>query len=610
MSVLPDHTPRAAYQERLSVCAAGHRRAKRTHDVLAWARVAALLAIVGTSYERCGGKGGSTLAVAISWAAFVVLWVAIGRALRKLGQLSEAERYYQLGLARLDGSDEGFPGEDQGRQFEPTDHPYAADLDLFGPGSLFSRVCTARTDTGQGALARWLLAAAPREAILERQVAITELRDRLPLREELWRGAGPMTTDTRVEALESWLRSPVSPPRPSSQVIASFFSLAALSAIVAFALGEPLPFIAVVILEVLFARRHAALVADVARGVQQRADDLKAVAVLAAIVERERFTSPRLQAIQGALAATGKSAEKRIAGLVTLVDWFESRRNPFFAIVSSPFLVITQLAFAISRWRHRHGAEAARWLEALGEFEALVSLATYSFEHPEHCQPEIAPDAEGPLFEARDAAHPLLPVQARIGNDVRLDPKTRLLLVTGSNMSGKSTLLRTVGASTVLALAGATVPARSLRLSRLQVGASLRTVDSLQAGVSRFFAEIKRLRTIVELAEKDPLTLFLLDEILHGTNSEDRFAGAQALVDRLVERGAIGLVTTHDLTLARIVDQLAPAAINVHFEDVISEGKLSFDYKLRPGVVTRGNALALMQLVGLPVKVPGLTGTG
>jgi DNA mismatch repair ATPase MutS len=289
--------------------------------------------------------------------------------------------------------------------------------------------------------------------------------------------------------------------------------------------------------------------------------------------------------------------------------------------------VVTQLAFAIERWRAHHGGAAAGWLEALGELEALASLGTYTFEHPDQPFPDIAPDEEGPLYDGVNVSHPLLPAETRVGNDVRLDPRTRLWLVTGSNMSGKSTLLRTVGASTVLALAGAPVPATRLRLSHLRVGASLRTVDSLQAGVSRFFAEIKRLREVVALAESSRLTLFLLDEILHGTNSQDRFAGAAAITRTLVARQAVGLVTTHDLTLAKIVDSLdaapspsqvasvasvpsvpsvpsvasVPVAINVHFEDVITADQLTFDYKLRPGVVTRGNALALMKLVGLPV---------
>jgi hypothetical protein len=605
MSASSPDRPQHDYEQRVAACADAHRRAKRRHDLLAWTRVGALLAILGTSYERCGsGGGGSTAAVLLSWAAFIALWAAIGAATRKLGQVAEAERYYRLGLSRLAGGEEGHPFD--GKRFEPAEHPYSLDLDLFGPASLFSRLCTARTSSGQAALASWLLHPARRESVQARQAAVGELSHRLPLREELWRGAGPMSRDVRVEALEAWLRTPVAPPRPASRIIAAFFSLAALSAIVAFALGQPLPFIALMVIEYFFARRHSALVADVADGVQQRADDLKAVGLLAGIVERERFTSPRLAELAGSLTAGGRSASKRIAQLVRLVEWFESRRNPFFGLTSAPFLVITQLGFAIARWRHLHGQDAARWLEALGEFEALASLATYAFEHPDHTMPEIVTDAEGPLFEADHAAHPLLPAASRVGNDVRLDRQTRLWLVTGSNMSGKSTLLRTVGASTVLALAGAPVPARRLRLSHLEVGASLRTVDSLQAGVSRFFAEIKRLRTILELAEKSPLTLFLLDEILHGTNSQDRFAGAEALVRRLVERGAIGLVTTHDLTLARIVDELAVTGVarpatNVHFEDMIADGQLSFDYQLRPGVVTRGNALALMRLVGLPV---------
>jgi DNA mismatch repair ATPase MutS len=264
-------------------------------------------------------------------------------------------------------------------------------------------------------------------------------------------------------------------------------------------------------------------------------------------------------------------------------------------------LLSTQFAFAIEGWRAPHGPAAARWMTALGELEALVSLATFAFEHPQLPFPEIVVASNGPLFEGRALAHPLLPPATRVANDARLDSGHRLLLVTGSNMSGKSTYLRTIGANAVLALAGAPVVAEQLRLSPLAIGASLRISDSLQAGVSRFFAEIKRLRTVVDLCEASPMTLFLLDEILHGTNSDDRLAGAGSLVKRLVERGAVGLCTTHDLALARIVDEIGPAAANVHFEDVISDGQIRFDYRVKPGVVTRGNALALMKLVGLPV---------
>jgi DNA mismatch repair ATPase MutS len=235
----------------------------------------------------------------------------------------------------------------------------------------------------------------------------------------------------------------------------------------------------------------------------------------------------------------------------------------------------------------------------VGEFEALSSLAGHAYERPQDPFPELVEETR---FDGEGLGHPLIPEFRNVRTDLRLgDEGPRVLIVSGSNMSGKSTLLRTLGTNTVLALAGATVRARSLRLSPLQVGASIRIQDSLQAGASRFYAEITRLRQIVELTEQELPVLFLLDEILHGTNSHDRLIGAEGVVRGLTGRRAIGLVTTHDLALARIADELEPHAANVHFEDHLENGKMSFDYQLRPGIVQRSNALELMRSVGLEV---------
>lgn len=235
----------------------------------------------------------------------------------------------------------------------------------------------------------------------------------------------------------------------------------------------------------------------------------------------------------------------------------------------------------------------------MGELEALGSLAGYSYEHPQDPFPELA-EGEG-CFEGEGLGHPLIPEARNVRTDLRLSREPCVLIISGSNMSGKSTLLRTVGTNTVMALAGAPVRARRLRLSAMEVGASIRIQDSLQAGASRFYAEITRLRQIVELTKGGLPVLFLLDEILHGTNSHDRVIGAEGVVRGLIERGAIGMVTTHDLALARIADELAPLAANVHFEDHLEDGKITFDYHLRPGVVQRSNALELMRSVGLEV---------
>jgi DNA mismatch repair ATPase MutS len=226
-------------------------------------------------------------------------------------------------------------------------------------------------------------------------------------------------------------------------------------------------------------------------------------------------------------------------------------------------------------------------------------MAGYAFENPDDVFPEVV--EAGPLFDAEALGHPLLPRDRCVRNDLRLDTALQVLVVSGSNMSGKTTLLRSVGVNTVLALAGAPVRARRLRLSTLAVGASIRVHDSLQDGTSRFYAEITRVRQLMDLAGAGLPLLFLLDEVLHGTNSSDRRVGAEAIVRGLLERGAVGLVTTHDLALAELAESLAPRARNVHFEDQLEGDRIAFDYRLRPGVVRRSNALALMRAVGLHV---------
>jgi DNA mismatch repair ATPase MutS len=272
-------------------------------------------------------------------------------------------------------------------------------------------------------------------------------------------------------------------------------------------------------------------------------------------------------------------------------------------------LVRPQLALAVARWRQRHAGDVRVWIDTIAQFEALGSLAAYRYEHADDPFPDVLPldDAAHPtaLFDGVQLGHPLLPHGSMVPNDVRLAGDTRLLVVSGSNMSGKNALLRTVGVNAVLALAGAPVRAASLRLTPVAIGATLRIQDSLAEGRSRFYAEITRIRALADLAAGPRPLLFLLDEIFHGTNSHDRLLGAAGVLRSLVDRGAIGLITTHDLALTALVDDLAPRAVNVHFEDSFEGETMAFDYRMRPGPVTRSNALALMRAVGLEVSVAG-----
>jgi DNA mismatch repair ATPase MutS len=256
----------------------------------------------------------------------------------------------------------------------------------------------------------------------------------------------------------------------------------------------------------------------------------------------------------------------------------------------------------MERWRAIHGPHVAEWLRIVGEFEALSSLAAYAYEHPEDPMPELVdqPRSAPAVFDGEALGHPLVPAGQMVRNDVRLGQATQLLVVSGSNMSGKSTLLRTIGINAVLALAGAPVRARSLRISLVEIGATLRIQDSLQQGQSRFFAEITRIRHLADVAAQRPL-LFLLDELFHGTNSHDRLVGAIGVLRALLDRGAIGVITTHDLALTAITGELQGRAANVHFEDSFDGAAMRFDYRMKPGPVTRSNALALMRAVGLDV---------
>jgi DNA mismatch repair ATPase MutS len=290
---------------------------------------------------------------------------------------------------------------------------------------------------------------------------------------------------------------------------------------------------------------------------------------------------------------------KAIENLKTIVQFIDSRDNLFVRLLDVPLMYSVQVAFAAETWRRAHSKAVSSWLNATGEIEALLSIAAYSYEHPADPFPEFV---EGlPVFHAEELGHPLIPSAKCVRNTVSISRKTRALLISGSNMSGKSTLMRAVGINTVLAMTGAPVRAQRMQLTPLHVGASILVNDSLQEGSSRFYAEITRLRHICDLAEQRPPVLFLLDELLQGTNSKDRLIGAEAVVSELINSGAIGLVSTHDLALTDMQRSGEGHLQNMHLQDEIEDGKMKFDFKLREGVVTKSNGVELMRLIGLKV---------
>jgi hypothetical protein len=424
------------------------------------------------------------------------------------------------------------------------------------------------------------------------------------LREQLALLGDDVRAGVHAGSLAAWGSAPAV---LRSRLIPAAAGLLAVAAVVSLVLWwagavSLAPVAACLAAELAFALPLRSRVLHVIGAVGAASHELAVLSHILSLLEREPFASPRLKELGSLLASDGVPPSRRIATLRRLIDLLDARRNQLFMPVSCLLLWGTQFAHAIESWRVAAGPAVARWLAVVGEFEALAALAGYAWEHPEDPFPEIAGLTSGPRFDAEALGHPLIPRKTCVRNDVRLGGEhPRALVVSGSNMSGKSTLLRTVGVNTVLALAGAPVCARRLVLTPLAVGATLRVQDSLQTGTSRFYAEITRLRAIVDLAQGSLPPLFLLDEMLNGTNSHDRRVGAEAVLRWLIAHGAIGLVTTHDLALSQIADALAPRAANVHFEDHLEDGRMRFDYVCRPGIMTRSNALALMRAVGLDV---------
>jgi len=598
------HAPADEYRARLSARRATHARLSRIDEQFSYARLAVFAAVVLLIVAAWRGWMAPWW-IALPVVGFVALVVKHDAVISRRDAAARAIAFYDRGLARIE--DRWAGGGEPGERFRNPEHLYANDLDLFGPASLFELLSIARTRAGEDTLAAWLLAPADPEEIRARQQATADLTTRLDLREALSLAGTDVRAAVHTEGLVAWAQAPPLLGGAWLRPLAVALTLAAVAtAALWISTGNSAPFLTVVTAEIAFSWPLRERILKALHGADGAARDLDVLAVVLTTLERETFEAPRLTSLQGRLTH-GSAFIHRLHWFAELHAW---QHNAIFAVLAAPLLWGTHLALAIEAWRRAHGRHVREWLMISGEFEALASLSAYRYEHPDDPFPDI--DAAGVRHAAYDGealGHPLLAAARMVRNDASLsgaDPASsspQLLVVSGSNMSGKSTLLRTVGINAVLAFAGAPVRARRLRISPLRIGATLRIQDSLQEGRSRFYAEISRIRELADLAAGPVPLLFLLDELLHGTNSHDRAVGAAGILGALLHRGAIGLITTHDLALTDVAATLGGRASNVHFEDRFEAGEIVFDYVMKPGPVTRSNAIALMRAVGLDVPL-------
>lgn len=535
----------------------------------------------------------------------IVSYLQHGRILRKRDSANMRAKIHELHLQRIEGKLDGLDGGDG---LAPVDHPYAGDLDVVGPGSLFARLSVAHTEAGRRILASWLLAPASETEIEARAAAVKELAPKVAYRADL-EGAVFDTGEERLDGarfVEFIRAEPVVLRTPWMNFAAIAMPLVTLT-LVALS-GNILPSYAWVptfVLQAFISMRAEPFVRHAHSLVVSRLRFVESYRALFEVVEKSTPTSPRLIALKAQLSANGTTATQELRSLEMWAGFFELRSQGLAHFVINPLLLWDlNVLRNVERWAQRAGKHCEAWFNAVGEIEALSSLATLAHQDPDATTPTIG--APGSAFVADGLRHPLIAADARIPNDLRIEGPSHALLITGSNMAGKSTLLRAVGLNTVLALAGGQVTARAFSVPRVRLRASMRVADSLQRGASYFQAELARLRIVVTDADAEPPLLVLLDELLRGTNAKARHVGARAVLLHLLARHAMGLVATHDIALSELEDELQndPSGMrvkNVHFTDVFEGGEMKFDYILRDGVVRTSNALRLLRMAGIEV---------
>jgi hypothetical protein len=566
--------------------------------VMAVAGVMAVASLWGMWGGRDAVSGaGTRLAaeVVVALAAGVVtLWL-----LERERRAWRVGMFYREGLGRLRG--ERFQPERTGEDFVEAGHLYERDLNVLGKDSLFSLLATTRTTIGQKGLAELLLRPAGAEEVRQRQAAVRELAGMLDLRERVGLLGGYVFKDVPLVRFEEWMEES---PEPYPAWVRGVLAALTLGWMGLLVFGHWLPvdgsverlvWFALVVAQGLVCLRLRDRVRGDLERVHRIVGQTEILREGLALLRGVGFTSERLVALQR--EALGE--EKALARLQRYLVVVEQRAKEYVYPFGLLLCAGTRVVIALDGWRREFEGPMRRWIAAWAEFEGLMALATYTAEHDENVWPEVVDGAE-PVFAVEGMVHPLLPRAEGVANDVSIGGGVRFLLISGSNMAGKSTLLRAIGANVVLGMAGAPLPVRSMKMTALRVGASLAVTDSLAEGKSKFLAEVERLRDVLELAKGAPgESLFLIDEIFSGTNSADRRAAAEAVLRGLVGAGAIGALSTHDLALAELAEMPELAGSNVHMASPDESDPLGFDYKLKVGVNRTTNALAIVRMLGL-----------
>ncbi|MBS1511259.1 MAG: hypothetical protein JST86_10495 [Bacteroidetes bacterium] len=593
-------TPEEYYQQRLLTLKNELQQLNKRKSLLAWLRFAAVVAAIAAFYFLFpAGTGYAVTGLILCVAIFIRLVITD---LNNKNAISHNVLLQQVNEEELLALRHQYHHFDDGHQFAPAEHPYANDLDITGRSSLYQYCNRTTSEMGATTLANWLLFPADTATIMNRQDAVKELKDLAEWRQEFRAyGKEEKITYATHQRLQEWLQAaPHFIGKPSWRLLQWIVPAIICSVIVLNVfdiISNPVRNIFLV-LSAMLAFYVAGKIASLHQQVSKMADELAVMSNSVALMEQAAFKSTKLQNLQQCFKDDNGNASVQLKALKKIVERLDLRLNP---VVFIPLAVLFQWdihqAMALEKWKRRNKKHIGDWFNAIGTMEALQSFATVHFNHPQWCFPNFT------LFhctvEGVDVGHPLIPPAKRVNNFIGIHNRDTIMLVTGSNMAGKSTYLRSIGVNIVLAMAGAPVCAQSFTLSPVELISSMRIADNLEESTSTFYAELKKLKAIIEKVNEGVPVFILLDEILRGTNSLDRHTGSEALIRQLIKHHAACIIATHDVELAQLKNEFPDNIMNFHFDVQVEKEELYFDYQLKEGICTSLNASILMKKIGI-----------
>lgn len=587
------------YQQRIHDIRQQLTLLKRKKSYFAWARLLNIALIILTWYLF---PVLNVYTVSITVLLLIVFVRLIYADLSNRSAIGHHERLLLINEDEIKALNGEFYQFANGTAYLPKEHPYAADMDILGHASLFQFMNRTVSEPGAGKLADWLLNAADPSTILNRQEAVKELKDKMAFRQNLQAyGKEYPITNLSVQRLQAWLHEKPAFPENSHWKWLRYLLPAIAIIICIGTMADWFPMNVFYLALVVFGSIAFQLnkkIAPVHEQLSKMAAQLETLSVSIRSIEQESFQSPLLKSLQADFISGDKKASASIRSLHKTLDRLDLRYNMVLSVPLDLVLFWSlQQVLALEQWKKQESGRVEIWLARLAEMESLNSISTIHFNQPDWVFPELKENYFS--LEARSLGHPLINEKKRVNNDISIKDKGELMLITGSNMAGKSTFLRSTGVNLVLAMAGAPVCATYFSFTPVQLISSMRIADNLEESTSTFYAELKKLKSIIDRVNAGEKLFIVLDEILRGTNSHDRHTGSDALIRQLIRHQAAGMIATHDLALADIQQSFPQNILNHHFDVQVSGEELYFDYKLKPGVCQSMNASILMRKIGI-----------